>query len=260
MGAITLYVVSLQNKTAIITGAGQGIGKAIALCLAQAQCKGITIIDIRRDATCDETVKEIESLGAEVEFVVGDAASGETIKQAIQATLDRWGSLDILVNNAGIAYITDLFTTTEEQWDRVIRVNLRSTFLTMKYCGEVMKEQGFGSIINMSSIAGVTGGSTGPDYGASKAGVIGLTKFAAKALAPYGVRVNAVAPGTIATDMIKNTYSTLDEETVKKKLSNIPMRRMGEPDEVGKAVLFLASDLSSYVCGDVLLVTGARMS
>jgi 3-oxoacyl-[acyl-carrier protein] reductase len=140
-----------------------------------------------------------------------------------------------------------LETATEKQWDLVLKVNLRSVFLTLKYVSEVMKKQGYGSIVNMSSISGITGGSTGPEYGASKAGIIALTKFSAKTLGPYGIRVNAVAPGTI-------------EKTVKQKLARIPMQRMGDPAEVGKAVLFLASDMGSYVSGNTLCVTGARMN
>ena len=150
-------------------------------------------------------------------------------------------------------------TTSPEQWDKVLAVNLRSVFLTMKYSSEVMKRQGFGSIVSMSSISGVTGGSTGPEYGASKAGIIALTKYAAKLLGPYNIRVNAVAPGTIATDMIRRNYAKLTDEARQKKLDAISMKRLGDPEEVGKAVLFLASDMGSYVSGDTLMVTGARM-
>ncbi len=254
-----MYNVSLEDKIVLITGAAQGIGKSIAIKLAEAGCKGMAIIDIKKDANGEQTQQELEEFGVEVEFIVGDVSSETVIQNAVKHCMDKWGKIDILVNNAGIAFMDTLETATSEHWDLVLNVNLRSVFLTLKYVSAVMKEQGFGSIINMSSIAGITGGSTGPEYGASKAGVIALTKFAAKTLGPYGIRVNAVAPGTIETDMIKRTYATLDEETVKKKLSKIPMQRMGDPSEVGKAVLFLASDMSSYVSGDTLCVTGARM-
>ncbi|MCI8485046.1 MAG: SDR family oxidoreductase [Lachnospiraceae bacterium] len=255
-----MFEVSLRDKTCIITGASQGIGRAIALTLAQAELKGMTIIDIKKDENSEDTIKEIEKMGTEVKFVIGDVSSEDTVKEAIQVTMDTWGKIDILVNNAGIANMCDLENTTPEMWDRVLNVNLRSVFLTMKYCTEVMKKQGYGSIVNMSSISGVTGGSTGPEYGASKAGIIALTKYSAKLLGPDNIRVNAVAPGTIATDMIKRNYSKLTPEQLEKKLATIPMKRMGDPEEVGKAVLFLASDMGSYVSGDVLMVTGSRMS
>ncbi len=255
-----MFEVSLRDKVCIITGASQGIGRAIALTLAEAGLKGMTIIDIKKDEHGIETERQLEELGTEVKFVVGDASSVETIKEAVKVTVDTWGKIDILVNNAGISFMTNLDTTTPEQWDLVLDVNLRSVFLTMKYCTEVMKQQGYGSIVNMSSISGITGGSTGPEYGASKAGIIALTKYAAKLLGPHNIRVNAVAPGTIATDMIKRNYSKLTKEQLEKKLAAIPMKRMGDPREVGKAVLFLASDMGSYISGDVLSVTGARMS
>lgn len=255
-----MFEVSLKDKICLITGASQGIGKAIALTLAKAGLKGMTIVDIKKDERGTETEEELKALGTEVQFVTGDASLVETIQKAVQVTMDTWGKIDILVNDAGVSFMTNLETTTPEQWDLVLDVNLRSVFLTMKYCSEVMKKQGYGSIVNMSSISGITGGSTGPEYGASKAGIIALTKYAAKLLGPYQIRVNAVAPGTIATDMIKRNYSKLTPEQLEKKLATIPMQRMGEPEEVGKAVLFLASDMGSYVSGDVLTVTGARMS
>ena len=254
-----MFEVSLRDKICIITGASQGIGKATALTLAKAELKGMTIIDIAKGESGEAVEKELTDMGVEVQYIVGDASSDEVIKGAVQATMDKWGKIDILVNIAGISFMTDLSETSPEQWDKVMNVNLRSVFLTMKYCTEIMKEQGYGSVVNMSSISGVTGGSTGPEYGASKAGIIALTKYSAKLLGKYNIRVNAVAPGTIATDMIKRNYSKLTPEQYKKKMATIPMVRMGDPEEVGKAVLFLASDMGSYVSGDTLMVTGARM-
>ncbi len=253
-----MYNISLEKKVVMITGAAQGIGKEIALALAKAGCLGMCIIDIKKDENGEKTEAEIRGLGVEVGFILGDVAEESTIKEAIDYCINTWGHIDILVNNAGIAFMDTFETATVEHWDLVMRVNIRSMFLTMKLVSEVMKKQKSGVIINMSSIAGVTGGNTGPEYGASKAGVIALTKFGTKELGPYNIRVNAIAPGTIQTEMVRNAYSTLDEETVKKKLSTIPMNRMGDPSEVGKAALFLASDLASYVSGDVLLVTGGR--
>lgn len=255
-----MFEVSLKDQIGIITGASQGIGKAIALTLGKAEIKGLTIIDIKKDEKGQETEKELQDMGVEVNYVVGDASSEEDIKGAVESTMEKWGKIDILVNVAGISYMTDLDTTTAEQWDRVLRINLKSDFLTMKYVTPHMIKQGHGSIVNTSSIAGITGGSTGPDYGASKAGVIALTRFSAKKLGKYNIRVNAIAPGTIATDMIKRNYSTFTPEQYKRKMATIPMGRMGEPEEVGKAVLFLASDMGSYISGEIMDVGGARMS
>lgn len=254
-----MFEVSLKGKCALITGASQGIGRACAYTLGQAGIDGLTIVDMVKGEAGAETQASLEAMGVKVNYIEGDASSPEVISRAVAETVDAWGKLDIVVNVAGISYMTNLDTTSPEQWDKVLAVNLRSVFLTMKYSSEVMKRQGFGSIVSMSSISGVTGGSTGPEYGASKAGIIALTKYAAKLLGPYNIRVNAVAPGTIATDMIRRNYAKLTDEARQKKLDAISMKRLGDPEEVGKAVLFLASDMGSYVSGDTLMVTGARM-
>lgn len=255
----SMYNVSLEGKTVIITGAVQGIGRCMALKMAEAGAKGITVIDRITGEPTEALKSELEALGSEAVMFTGDVSKSETIKGAITATVRRWGSLDILVNNAGIVKVTDLFTATEELWDLTMAVNLRSVFLGMKYGAEVMKEQGGGVIVNTASIAGITGGNTSPEYGAAKAGVIALTLYGAKTLAKYGIRVNALAPGTIATEMIKKNFESMSEEEVKKRLATIPLGRMGDPEEVAKAALFLASDMSSFVSGEVMLITGARM-
>ena len=234
-----MFEVSLKGQVCLITGATRGIGKAVALTMAKADLMGLVIVDIQKDAVAEETQKELQSMGVDVKFVTGDASSEDVIKEAVKVCVDSWGKIDILANIAGVSYMRGLEDTTVEQWDKVMAINLRSTFLTMKYCSEVMKKQGYGSIVNTSSIAGITGGNTGPDY---------------------DIRVNAIAPGTIATDMIRRNYSTLTPEQYEKKMAAIPMKRMGEPEEVGKAVLFLASDMGSYISGEILDVTGARMS
>ncbi len=255
-----MFEVSLKGQVCLITGATRGIGKAVALTMAQAGITGMVIVDVKEDETAKETEQELTAKGVQVKLVIGDASSESVIKEAVNLCVNTWGKIDILANIAGISNMRELEDTTVEQWDTTMAVNLRSAFLTTKYCSEVMKEQGYGSIVNTSSIAGVTGGNTGADYGASKAGIIALTKFCAKKLGPYNIRVNAIAPGTIATDMIRRNYSSLTPEQYKKKMDAIPMKRMGEPEEVGKAVLFLASDMGSYISGEILDVTGARMS
>lgn len=255
-----MYEISLKGKVGLITGASQGIGRACAYKLGEAGIDGLIIIDLAKGKSGEETYKTLKNMGVNVKFIEGDASSEDVIKNAVNLAVDTWGKLDIIVNVAGISYITTLETTSFDQWNKVMAVNLRSVFLTIKYGSVQMKKQHSGSIVSMSSISGVTGGSTGPEYGASKAGIIALTKFAAKQLGPYNIRVNAVAPGTIATDMIKRNYSKLTDEQRQKKLDAIYMKRLGDPSEVGKAVLFLASDMASYVSGDTLMVTGARMS
>ncbi len=255
-----MFEVSLKGKVGLITGASQGIGRACAYKLGEADIDGLVIVDLAKGEAGKETQKTLEEMNVDVKYVIGDASSEDVIKGAIDLAVKSWGHLDVIVNVAGISYMTNLETTSFDQWNKVMAVNLRSVFLTMKYGSEQMKKQKSGSIVSMSSISGVTGGSTGPEYGASKAGIIALTKFAAKQLGPYNIRVNAVAPGTIGTDMIKRNYSKLTNEQRQKKLDAIYMKRLGNPAEVGKAVLFLASDMGSYVSGDTLMVTGARMS
>lgn len=250
--------VDYQDRVVLITGAVQGIGRAIALELASEGCRGMCVIDLKRGSAGEQLEQELSAAGCEGEHVQGDVADAEVVQHAVSRALERWGRLDVIVNNAGMAKLSDLFSTPDDQWDLVLRVNLRSVFLTMKYGGMAMRDQGGGVIVNMSSIAGVTGGSTGPDYGASKAGVIALTKFGAKTLGPLGIRVNAVAPGTIETEMIRENYAKLSPDQVKRRLSAIPMGRMGLPSEVARAVAFLASSKSSYINGDVLCVTGGR--
>lgn len=256
----SMFEVSLKGQVCLITGATRGIGKAVAMTMAQADIMGMVIVDIQKDETAEETEHELASMGVDVKLVIGDASSEAVIKDAVKVCMDSWGKIDILANIAGISNMRELEDTTADQWDKTMAVNLRSAFLTTKYCSEIMKKQGYGSIVNTSSIAGITGGNTGADYGASKAGIIALTKFCAKKLGPYNIRVNAIAPGTIATDMIRRNYSTLTPEQYAKKMDAIPMKRMGDPEEVGKAVLFLASDMGSYISGEILDVTGARMS
>lgn len=255
-----MFEVSLKGKVGLITGASQGIGRACAYKLGEAEIDSLVIVDLVKGEAGEETQKTLENMGVDVKYITGDASVEDIIKGSVNLAVESWGHLDIIVNVAGISYMRNLETTSFDQWNKVMAVNLRSVFLTMKYGSVQMKKQKSGSIVSMSSISGVTGGSTGPEYSASKAGIIALTKFAAKQLGSYNVRVNAVAPGTIATDMIKRNYSKLTDEQRQKKLDAIYMKRLGDPAEVGKAVLFLASDMSSYISGDTLMVTGARMS
>jgi 3-oxoacyl-[acyl-carrier protein] reductase len=252
--------ISLIRKVVVVTGAVQGIGRAIAMRCAEAGCRGLAILDLKIDENAIGLARELEAFGAEVLMVEGDVGNEKNVKSLIGKTAAKWGQLDIVVNNAGILINTDFFSTSEDQWRRNININLSSVFYGMKHAAEYMKAHGGGCIVNMSSISGVTGGNMGPEYGASKAGIIALTKNGAKSLAKFNIRVNAVAPGTIETSLIKREYAKLDPESLKTRLGAIPMGRMGTPDEVANVVVFLACDLSSYVNGETVMVTGGRMS
>ena len=252
--------VSLAQKVAIVTGAAQGIGRAIALKFAEAGCRGIAILDLRVDDDVTALGHDMEKMGTEVLIQAGDVSDKKNLKDLFEKTVARWGRLDTLVNNAGILINHDMYSTLEEEWERSIRINLNSVFFGMKYAAQHMKGHGGGCIINMSSISGVTGGSMGPDYGAAKSGIIGLTKYGARHLSKDGIRVNAVAPGTIETLMIKREYDKMDAEARKARLEKIPMGRMGSAEEVANVVLFLASDLASYITGETIMVTGGRSS
>ena len=241
----------LEGKTALITGAARGIGKQIALLFAHEGCN-IAFTDLELNETALRTRDEIAACGVKVEAYASDASSFEAAHTVVDAVLKEFGRLDILVNNAGITRDTLLMRMTEEQWDKVIEVNLKSAFNFTHAVTPVMMKQRSGSIISLSSVVGLNGNAGQANYAASKAGIIALTKSVAKELGSRGVRANAVAPGFIITDMTK----ALSEDTLKQFVSLIPMRRGGEPEEVAKVALFLASDLSSYVSGQVIQVNG----
>lgn len=242
----------LENKTAIITGAARGIGKQIALAYAR-EGANIAFTDLELNEAAQQTCDEIADLGVKVQFYASNAADFEAAHKVVEQVVTDFGRVDILVNNAGITRDTLLMRMTEQQWDQVIQVNLKSAFNFTHAVTPVMMRQRSGSIISLSSVVGINGNAGQANYAASKAGIIALTKSVAKELGSRGVRVNAIAPGFILTDMTK----VLSEETLKQFVSLIPMRRGGEPEEVAKVALFLASDLASYVSGQVIQVNGA---
>lgn len=242
----------LESKTALITGAARGIGKQIALAFAR-EGANIAFTDLEFNEAAQATRDEIAALGVKVEFYAGNAADFEAAHQVVEKVAADFGRVDILVNNAGITRDTLLMRMTEEQWDQVINVNLKSAFNFTHAVTPVMMRQRGGSIISLSSVVGINGNAGQANYAASKAGIIALTKSVAKELGSRGIRANAIAPGFIITDMTK----ALSEDTLKQFVSMIPMRRGGEPEEVAKVALFLASDLSSYVSGQVIQVNGA---
>lgn len=243
---------NLQGKTALITGASRGIGRAIAQMYAAQGCN-IAFTYIYEDDEANELTEQLQVQGVQVLCIKSDASNFDAAHEAVKQVVDCFGKLDILVCNAGITRDTLLMRMSEQQWDDVLNVNLKSVF---NYCHAVtpyMIKQRSGSIIAMSSIVGLSGNPGQTNYAASKAGVIALVKSLSKELASRNVRVNAIAPGFILTDMTL----ALPEETRAEMIKMIPMRRCGEAEEVAKVALFLASDLSSYVSGQVLGVNGA---
>ena len=241
----------LENKVALITGAGRGIGKAIALRFAQEGCK-IAFTDIALNDVVMETEKELKAMGVEAKAYASNAANFEETHQVVDEIVKDFGRIDILVNNAGITKDTALKRMTEEQWDAVINVNLKSVFNFTKAVQPVMWKQNGGSVINMSSVVGVSGNANQCNYSASKAGIIGFTKSAAKEMGVRNIRHNAIAPGFIITAMT----NALPEDVRKQWESLIPLRRGGTPEDVANVALFLASDLSSYVTGQVIHCCG----
>ncbi len=241
----------LEGKVALITGAARGIGKAIALKYAE-QGANIAFTDLTIDQNGEETKRELENFGVKVVAISSNAASFEEAHKVVEEVVKEFGKLDILVNNAGITKDGLMMRMTEQQWDMVINVNLKSAFNYVHAVTPVMMRQKSGSIINMSSVVGVGGNAGQSNYSASKAGMLGLTKSIAQELGSRGIRSNAVAPGFIITEMTDK----LSEETKKSWAEQIPLRRGGTPEDVANVCLFLASDFSSYVTGQVISVCG----
>lgn len=242
----------LENKVAIITGAARGIGKQIALTLAGEGCQ-IAFTDLVINEAAQATQQEIEQLGVRCMAYAGNAADFDQTHRVVEQIMKDFGRIDILVNNAGITKDGLILRMTEQQWDAVLNVNLKSAFNFIHAVTPIMVRQRSGSIISMSSVVGINGNAGQANYAASKAGIIALTKSTAKELGGRGVRANAIAPGFILTDMT----AALPEETLAEFVKMIPMRRGGQPEEVAKVALFLASDMSSYVSGQVIQVNGA---
>lgn len=241
----------LEGKTAVITGGSRGIGKGIALRFAS-EGADIAITNIIDNDEFAEAVKEIQALGVKAKGYVSDASVYTEAEKVIDEIVKDFGKIDILVNNAGITRDTLLMRMTEEQWDQVITVNLKSVFNLTKAAIRPMMKLKNGSIINMSSVVGLGGNAGQANYSASKAGILGFTKSVAKELGSRNVRCNAIAPGFILTEMT----SKLPDDVKSDWISKIPLRRGGLPEDVANVALFLASDLSSYVTGQTISVCG----
>jgi len=241
----------LSGKTALITGASRGIGKAIALKFAE-NGANVAFTDIRYDEFAQNLENEIKKFGVKVKGYASDASNFADTDKTVTEITNEFGTIDILVNNAGITRDTLLMRMSESDWDAVINVNLKSVFNLTKAVQKIMLKNRSGSIINMSSVVGVSGNGGQSNYSASKAGIIGFTKSIAKELGSRSIRCNAIAPGFIETEMTQNIPADAKE----KWLNDIPLKRAGTVDDVANACLFLASDLSTYVSGQVLQVCG----
>ena len=241
----------MDGKVAIVTGAGQGIGRAIALSLSE-KGANLVIADIN-GKTASEVVNEIEASGRKAISVQTDVSKVNDIKKLVEMAVQEFSTVDILVNNAGILHTTKVEDITEEEWDRIMGVNLKSMFFMSQQVLPYMKSQKSGRIINISSLAGRMGGyANGLAYSASKAGVIGLTMALARRIAEFDITVNAVAPGTVEGEMIKQ-ISAKEREILKQ---TIPVKRLGKPENIADVVAFLASDASSFMTGAVIDVNG----
>lgn len=245
----------LEGKTAIVTGAARGIGKTIALKLAE-HGANIAFTDLEYNDAAKEVEKQLQNLGVKAKGYASDASKYEETQNLVDEIQKEFGSIDVLVNNAGITQDTLLMRMTEQQWDAVISVNLKSVFNFTKAAQKYMLKQKSGSIINMSSVVGVSGNAGQANYAASKAGIIGFTKSVAKELGSRNIRSNAIAPGFIITEMT----AKLPEDVRKTWEQQIPLRRGGTPEDVANTTLFLASDLSTYVSGQVINVCGGMQT
>ena len=242
----------LDGKVALITGAARGIGKAIALKYAS-EGADIAFTYLESEEQALATAAEIETTGVKVRAYKSDASDFNVAQALIGEIQKEFGRIDILVNNAGKTKDGLMMRMSEEQWDEVLDTNLKSAFNYIRACTPLMARQRSGSIINISSIVGISGNSGQCNYSASKAGLIGLAKSIAKEMGPRGIRANCIAPGFIATDMTAALGESVQEELLK----TIPLRRGGTPEDVAGVALFLASDLSSYVSGQVINCCGA---
>lgn len=245
----------LQNKTALVTGASKGIGKSIALKFAE-QGANVAFTYLSSVEQGQALEAELAAKGIKAKGYRSDASDFSQADKLINDVIADFGSLDILVNNAGITMDNLLLRMNEDAWDRVINVNLKSCFNTVKAVTKQMMKQKSGSIINMTSVVGLKGNAGQTNYSASKAGIIGFTKSVALELGSRGIRSNAIAPGFIETEMT----GKLDEKTVQSWRDAIPLKRGGTPEDVADACVFLASDMSLYITGQVLQVDGGMLT
>ena len=244
----------LDGRHALVTGASRGIGRAVALAFA---AEGASVaLNFAGNVAAAEAVRvEIESAGGKAILVPADVSDENAVEDMVKTVTEAFGSIDILVNNAGITRDGLLLRMKEEDWDAVLNTNLKGVFLCTKAVSKFMMKKRYGRIVNMASVVGVTGNASQANYAAAKAGVIGFTKAMAKELASRGITVNAIAPGFIRSDMT----DVLPDKVKEAMLAEIPLGRAGEPADVAKAALFLASDQAAYITGQVLKVDGGMV-
>ncbi len=246
----------LKDKVAIVTGSGRGIGEGIVLRFAEEGAK--LIVNDVNEADVNRVLEELKKKGAQAVAVIGSVTSRDVAQKMVDTAVEKFGKLDILVNNAGITRDAMLHKMTDAQWDQVIDVNLKGVFLCTQCAARVMREKGYGKIVNVSSTS--WRGNPGQfNYSATKAGVIGMTKTAAKELAPKGINVNVIAPGMIWTDMIKAMPPAMVDRMEKSLAFIVPMNRKGQPVDIANLALFLASDESSFITGQLVHCDGGMI-
>src|SRR5208282_3374430 len=262
---IMATISGLKGRVAIVTGGGNGIGRSISLRLAR-EGVSLAICDVN-DERAEKVAEEIRAIGSETLVVKTDVSKYSDVKFAVQETVENFGRLEILVNNAGIGYATGslldpshalIENLTEDEWDRVLSVNLKSVFLVSREVAPLMKRQRWGKIVSIASVAGLTGGGSkggsGPAYGASKAGIINFTKTLARQLGPYNVNVNCVAPGSVP-----ETAFAMSNDEIEEELVDQPLKRVGKAMDIAEAVTFLCSDSANWITGQTLSVNGGRV-
>lgn len=247
-------MIDLTNKTAIVTGAGRGIGKVIALKLASFGAN-IVVNDIPSSADADETAKEIEAMGRGALVCKGDVRNFDDVSEMVKKTLDKFGTVDILINNAGITRDNLIMRMDEKDFDDVIAINLKGAFNCIKAVTRPMMKQRSGAIVNMASVVGIMGNAGQANYSASKAGLIGLTKSTAKELSSRGIRANAIAPGFIESLMTDKLPENVKDEYFKA----IPLGRFGTAEDIANTAAFLVSDMASYITGQVIHIDGGLL-
>ncbi len=244
---------NLEGKKALVTGGSMGIGKATVLTLAR-YGSDVAFTFRKHEAEAKAIASEVEKLGRKSLAVRADVGSFEDARKTVEKVVEALGGLDVLVNNAGVNWDGVLWKMTEEQWDTVLEVNLKGYFNFLRSAAPLFRERKSGTIVNVTSINGLRGKFGQSNYAASKAGIVGLTKSAARELGRYGIRVNAVAPGLIETEMV----SAMPEEAKNKSLEEIVLGKLGRPEDVAEVVAFLVSDMAGHVTGEVIKVDGGQ--